>query len=206
MEKDFDRIEKISRKIFLPLIKDKDDFIDFLSKSIKKITFIFESGNNIVASDEEDLDIVFLQLKSKIPLWLSETTHSGPFYPRDFLKAILKSNAMLNYIQRFDKNKIDPEEFGLMNANQLKNFLLQRIDSEDELDGLKFKPNSMKLFDGMPLDVYTTVISSSKDLMTRLYLKFFVSKNLSEAFFKINFISIHPDYNQHIEKGEKTNE
>jgi hypothetical protein len=193
-----DKCNRIAKTLTIESINTKDDFLDFLLKSIKVIHFIFENGTSIIAlkEDDEDLDITFLKLKEKISDWGSESTHTKPFYPRNFIKKILTSGTMMEYIDRKDNpDKMTPEDYGFNSVNNIKEFILSRIDKDDEKTGLKFKPNSMTLSkDGMPLDVYNAIeynYKLSKD--TRLYLKFEVNKSFGDAFFRMKFTSIHDD-------------
>lgn len=170
------RCDRIAQTITIDAIDTKDDFLNFLLKSIKTIHFIFENSASIVAFNEhdEDPEITFLKLKGKIAEWVSESTHTKPFYPRSFIKKILQGNNMIDYVDRKDNSsKMRPEDYRLDNVNNMKNWILSRIDKDDEKTGLKFKPNSMMLSkNGMPLDVYNAIIYNyrlSKD--TRLYLK-----------------------------------
>lgn len=193
-----DKCNRIAKTLTIESINTKDDFLNFLLNSIKTIHFIFENGTSIVAfnEDDEDPEITFLKLKGKIADWVSESTHTKPFYPRNFIKKILQGNTMIDYAKRPDNpDKMKPEDYDFDNVNNIKEFILSRIDKDDEKTGLKFKPNSMTLSkDGMPLDVYNAIEYNyrlSKD--TRLYLKFEVNKSFFEAFFRMKFISIHDD-------------
>ena len=193
-----DKCNRIAQILTIESINTKDDFLDFLLKSIKTIHFIFENGNSFTAlkEDDEDPNITFLKLKEKISDWASESAHTKPFYPRAFIKKILTGGTMIEYIDRKDNpDKMRPEDYHIDQANNMKNFILSRIDNEDENTGLKFKPNSMTLSNnGMPLDVYNAIIYNYRlSKNTRLYLKFEVNKSFLEAFFRMKFISIHDD-------------
>ena len=89
-----------------------------------------------------------------------------------------------------------PENYGLDNVSKMKKFILSRIDKDNEKTGLKFKENKMDALEGMPLDVYNAfVININSDKEDKIYIKFSVNKELSDAYFKIKFISIHKDEN-----------
>ena len=189
---------KIAFKITTKCIKNKEEFLDFLSLSIKKICFIFEEGNSITASKkEEDLDLIFIQLKKNINEWSQEGNHTDPFYPREFVKKLFKKGVIVEFTPRPDNpNKMKPDDYGLDKISNMKKFILSRIDTDDENNGLKFKPNSMMLSEeGMPLDVYNAIVLNIKTLKEdKLYLKFSISKDFE--IFYIKFLSIHEDLNQ----------
>ena len=190
--------DKIAKKIVALKIDTKQDFLEFLASSIKNVEFVFED-NSIVASKkkkEEDLDITFIKLKNKIEEWIAETNHTQPFYPRDFIKRILKSNATFTYVKRTDNaDKMRPADYELSDVNDMRKFLLSRIDRDDEQTGLKFKENTMGVdHDGMPLDVYNAIRRNFRlDKDSKLYLKFSVNKSLDKALFDMKFISIHDE-------------
>lgn len=192
-----EKIDKIAKNITAFKVETKEEFLEFMLSSIKTIHFIFEDGI-ITASrkDKEDLDVTFLKLKEKIPQWIQETTHAAPFYPREFVKRILKAGAEFEFISRVDNfNKMKPEDYGIGNSKGMRDFILSRIDKTDENNGLKFKSNSMKLSqDGMPLDVYNAIADNfSLKRKARIYIKFEIDKNFCDAFFRMKFISIHDD-------------
>ena len=187
---------KIAFKLSLDAIITKEDFIEFLLSSIKTVHFIIEDNVIIASKDnEEDLDIQFIELKNKINQWMKEESHTEPFYPRSFIKRILKSGVTFDYVDRKDDpNKMKPENYGLDNVSKMKKFILSRIDKDNEKTGLKFKENKMQISNGMPLDVYNAfVININSDKEDKIYIKFSVNKELSDAYFNMNFISIHKD-------------
>ena len=194
------KLNKIAFRITTESIKTKDDFLEFLLGSIKTIHFIFGDNDVITASKkEEDLDLAFIKLKKNVSDWMNESSHAQPFYPRDFVKKILKKNVIIDYALRPDNpDKMKPEDYGLDSAENIKKFILSRIDNNNEINGLKFKENKMFINDGeMPLDVYNAItfnIKKNKD--TRIYLKFRINKEFSDAYFNMTFISIHEDINQ----------
>ena len=71
----------------------------------------------------------------------------------------MNGSTMINYVNRIDNpEKMRPDDYGLDTAMNLKNFILSRIDKEDEKTGLKFKSNSMGIDkNNMPMDVYNAI-------------------------------------------------
>ncbi|MBR4316439.1 MAG: hypothetical protein IKP65_05690 [Alphaproteobacteria bacterium] len=187
---------KIAFKLSLNNVNTKEDFLEFLTISIKNIHFIFGNDNSITASNNDNVDDMFIDLKGKVNKWLQEEGHSKPFYPRIFIKKILNGSTMINYVNRIDNpEKMRPDDYSLDTAMNLKNFILSRIDKEDEKTGLKFKQNSIGIDkNNMPMDVYNAItknfITSKND---KIYIKFSVNKELSDAYFNMNFVSIHKD-------------
>jgi len=190
------KINKVAYKLTIDKIKTKEDFCDFLLFSVKTINIIFNNESIIASQSDEDLDIIFIKLKEKISEWISESIHTQPFYPRNFIKKILKSGSQINFIDRMDnQDKMKPEDYAINNSNDMKNFLLSRIDKNNEVNGLKFKNNKMQInANEMPLDVYNAIMFNYTLMKnTRVYIKFKVDKNFEDVFFYINFISIHDD-------------
>lgn len=187
---------KIAFKLSFNNVNTKEDFLEFLTISIKNIHFIFGNDNSITASNNDNVDDMFIDLKGKVNKWLQEEGHSKPFYPIIFIKKILNGSTMINYVNRIDNpEKMRPDDYSLDTAMNLKNFILSRIDKEDEKTGLKFKQNSIGIDkNNMPMDVYNAItknfITSKND---KIYIKFSVNKELSDAYFNMNFVSIHKD-------------
>ena len=88
---------KIAFKLSLNDVNTKEDFLEFLTISIKNIYFIFGNDNSITASNNDNVDDMFIDLKGKVNKWLQEEGHSKPFYPRSFIKKILNGSTMINY-------------------------------------------------------------------------------------------------------------
>ena len=187
---------KIAFKLSLNDVNTKEDFLEFLTISIKNIYFIFGNDNSITASNNDNVDDMFIDLKGKVNKWLQEEGHSKPFYPRSFIKKILNGSTMINYVNRIDNpEKMRPDDYGLDTAMNLKNFILSRIDKEDEKTGLKFKSNSMGIDkNNMPMDVYNAITRNFITVKNdKIYIKFSVNKELSDVYFNMNFVSIHKD-------------
>lgn len=190
---------KIAFNLSIDNIITKEDLLDYMLFSVKTIIINIEN-NCFYASNKEDLSKTFLSLKNKINQWSNEKSHQNPFYPRKFVKDLLKSGKVIQLIERKDK-KNNPYDYGFHNKKEITDFIIKRIEKNNEENGLKFKPNEMSVdsVDNMPMDVYNAIINYNGKKI-RIYLKFYIKEVIAyfdlEISPELNVISFHDDLNQ----------